>query len=60
MRAVAGKGIVAAGSRHTARAALTTLDLMKEESIDNPFEDELREWAKEIVESIASSIEVVS
>ncbi len=41
-------------------AALTTLDLMKEESLENPFEEELIDWSKELVGSIASKIEVAS
>ena len=39
-------------------AALTTLDLMTEESIDDPFCEELREWAEELIGTIAGSFEV--
>ncbi|MCA8961899.1 MAG: hypothetical protein KDC38_15345, partial [Planctomycetes bacterium] len=40
-------------------AALTTLDMMNEDKIEVPFEDEFREWANELVRGVADSFQSV-
>lgn len=38
-------------------AALTAMDLMKEDNTELAFEDELREWANDVVDRVATSLQ---